>query len=363
MTDGGSYDVSSACLQAIYGTKPPAPIPYEFFLVGGAKMSSSRGVGSAAREIADLLPPELLRFLVLRTEARQPVSFAADEKNIEKLFNDFDRVRNRVFHVDTVSNDEKDVYRLSQLTQQGDYYAPSFSLLLALLQLPHLNLQAEVERRKGGALTEVEQHHLEARLHTARLWLEKYTSDEDRLTIHQTLPASVAELTAAQRGFLHRLAETLPTAEWEDDALQTLVFDTARITPLEAPKAFQAVYRALLDRDAGPKAGSLLAFLDRDFIIRRCQETPFSRSEFWSETAVSVDALSAWLEKVRPNLQTVNTSAEVADGAGVMEVRLTALEKGEPRTHVRRVLLTASEDAAFREAAEKLASSLGLPLP
>jgi lysyl-tRNA synthetase class 1 len=363
MTDGGSYDVSSACLQAIYGTRPPAPIPYEFFLVGGAKMSSSRGVGSAAREIADLLPPELLRFLVLRTEARQPVSFAADEKNIEKLFNDFDRVRHRVFHVDTVSNDERAVYHLSELTPQGDYYAPSFSLLLALLQLPHLNLQAEVERRKGGALTEVEQHHLEARLHTARLWLEKYTSEEDRLTIQQTLPASVEELTHAQHGFLHRLAEALPSAEWEDDALQTLIFDTARITPLEAPKAFQAVYRALLDRDAGPKAGSLLAFLDRDFVIRRCQETPFSRTEFWNETAVSAETLSAWLEKVRPNLQSANTSVEFADEGGVLEVRVTALEKGEPRTHVRRVLLAATDDAAFRDAAGSVASSLGLPQP
>ena len=55
-TKGGSRDVASACLRAIFQKEPPLNVPYEFFLVGGAKMSSSRGVGASARDMADLLP-------------------------------------------------------------------------------------------------------------------------------------------------------------------------------------------------------------------------------------------------------------------------------------------------------------------
>ncbi len=383
MTKGGSYDVARACLEAIYGQAPPAPIPYEFFLVGGKKMSSSKGIGSAARDIADLLPPELLRYLILRTEARQPVNFGSNRKNeddeqeareeenkllerhIEKLFNDFDRTRQRVFHDAAASNDEKSVYRLSELEPEGDYYAPTFSLLLALLQLPHLDVMTEVARRKGSALSLVEIHHLDARLKTARIWLENYTSEEDRIRLQETLPASASELAPAQRGFLRRLAEKLPTATWEDEALQTLIFDTARITPIEGPRAFQALYRVLLDREAGPKAGSLLAFLDRDFVLRRCLETPFSLPEFWAETAVTTKVLAAWLEKVRPNLQAARTGTQYDTGVGqgVLETWLTVLEKGEPRTHARRVLLSAPDSEALQDAAKTLAASLGLPEP
>src|SRR6185369_5316783 len=96
-TRGGSRDVAVACLRQIFGQEPPLNIPYEFFLVGGAKMSSSRGVGASAREVADFLPPEVLRFLVLRTHPNRPVNFSLNEEFIIKLFNDFDRYRWRAF--------------------------------------------------------------------------------------------------------------------------------------------------------------------------------------------------------------------------------------------------------------------------
>ena len=55
-TAGGSREVSEATMRAIYpGSQPPFNIPYEFFLVGGRKMSSSKGVGALARDMADFL--------------------------------------------------------------------------------------------------------------------------------------------------------------------------------------------------------------------------------------------------------------------------------------------------------------------
>ncbi|HNG25576.1 MAG TPA: class I tRNA ligase family protein, partial [Microthrixaceae bacterium] len=66
-----------------------------FFLVGGAKMSSSRGVGASARDMADLLPAEVLRFLMIRTKPNSPVNFDVHEEGIVKLFNEFDRYQQR----------------------------------------------------------------------------------------------------------------------------------------------------------------------------------------------------------------------------------------------------------------------------
>jgi hypothetical protein len=76
----------------------------------------------------------------------------------------------------------------------------------------------------------------------------------------------------------------------------------ARMTPVEQPLAFKALYRVLLDREAGPKAGNLLAFLEREFVIRRCKELEFDKVAAWKETAITPEQLGAWMEKEKAKL-------------------------------------------------------------
>ena len=67
-TKGGSYDTGVSIMKDVYGSKPPVPIPYDFVNRAGdpKKMSASRGTGIAAKDIARVLPPEVLRFFILR---------------------------------------------------------------------------------------------------------------------------------------------------------------------------------------------------------------------------------------------------------------------------------------------------------
>ena len=241
-TRGGSRDVSEACLRAIYGTEPPLRVPYEFFLVGGAKMSSSKGVGASARDIADLLPPELLRFLMIRTKPNSPVNFDVHEEGIVKLFNEFDRFQSKATS-GTGTPDEACVYRLAELTPEGPYQTANFQLVSALVQLPHLDPVREIEKRAGRPLTQVERRHLDARIAAAKVWVERYAGEEEKTRLQETLPARAAELTHTQRAFLHALTAALPETPWQDDALQAKVFEVARLTPIEQPAAFKANYR------------------------------------------------------------------------------------------------------------------------
>ena len=315
-TKGGSRDVAEACLRAIYGTEPPLRVPYEFFLVGGAKMSSSRGVGASARDMADLLPPEVLRFLMIRTKPNSPVNFDVREEGIVKLFNEFDRYHARVNRDKSATPDEACVLRLCELAPEGDYFNANFQLISALVQMPHLDAVAEITRRKGAPLTGIERRHLDQRIASARLWVENYASEEEKTRLQEVLPARAHELTAAQRAFLHKLAAGLRETAWEDEAMQAKVFETARLTPLEQPVAFKAIYRVLLDREAGPKAGNLLAFLDREYVIARFQELPFGRLEYWRQTAVSEADLEKWFaqnaEKIAGRTWTTEMEGDVA---------------------------------------------------
>lgn len=317
-TRGGSRDVSEACLRAIYGKEPPLRVPYEFFLVGGAKMSSSKGVGASAREIADLLPPEVLRFLMIRTKPNSPVNFDVHEEGIVKLFNEFDRFQARVAS-GPATPDEACVYRLAELSPEGSYATVNFQLVTALVQMPHLDPVREVERRVGRALTEVERRHLDARIAAARVWVERYAGEEEKTRLQETLPPRAAQLTATQRALLNRLAEELPRTVWEDDILQAKIFEVARMTPLDQASAFKAIYRVLLDRESGPKAGNLLAFLSPEFVVSRFRELPFERVEFWRETAVAMSDLEAWMTKDAAKIESHSSQLVVENGAAANE--------------------------------------------
>ena len=193
-TKGGSRDVAAACLKEIFGQEPPLNCPYDFFLVGGAKMSSSKGIGVTSRDMADFLPPEVLRFLMIRTPPRQHVNFEPSEVHIIKAFNEFDRAKQRYFHDANLKPDDKRVYEISQVTPEPDYWAADFQLVTALIQMPHLDAVKELEKRKGSPFTELERKHLDLRIRAAKYWLEHYATEEEKTRLQETLPARASEL-------------------------------------------------------------------------------------------------------------------------------------------------------------------------
>jgi len=134
------------------------------------------------------------------------------------------------------------------------------------------------------------------------------------------LPGRAQELTQTQRAFLHGLADALSGAAgedaptpWEDDALQSKIFEVARLTPIDQPSAFKAIYRVLLDKASGPKAGNLLAFLDPGFVIPRFRDLPFEKHAFWRETSTPVSELEQWIEKEKEKIS-AQTNELMTDG-------------------------------------------------
>ena len=338
-TKGGSRDVSAACLRAIFGQEPPLNCPYDFFLVGGAKMSSSKGIGVTSRDMADFLPPEVLRFLMIRTPPRQHVNFEATEVHILKAFNEFDRAKHRYFHDANLKPDDKRIYELAQVTPEPDYWTADFQLVTALIQMPHLDAVKELEKRKGSPFTELERKHLDLRMRAATYWLEHYATEEEKTHLQETLPARANGLSAAQRGFLHILAGLLREANWQDEALQITVFNSARKTPIDQPSAFKAIYRVLLDRESGPKAGNLLSFLDREFVIKRCSEVPWSEGEFLNETGLTVEGFEQFLSMEKAKITSITALYRpILDDPGnsVVEFQI-AMTDG--KMHCRRVAL------------------------
>ena len=342
-TKGGSRDVAAACLRAIFQKEPPANVPYEFFLVGGAKMSSSRGLGAGARDVADLLPPEVLRFLMIRTKPHSPVNFDVQEEGIIKLFNEFDRYQNRVYRDKNATPDETLVLKLAEVEPLGDFFQANFQLVSALAQMPHLDVVAEIQKRLGRDLTQVERKALERRIESVKVWVGGYAREEEKTRLQETLPARASELSATQCAFLRRLGAALADVAWEDEVLQATVFETARLTPIDQPVAFKAIYRVLLDKDAGPKAGNLFAYLERDFLSKRFSEVPLDTEAFWRESALSEADFAAWAAQAKAKMHSYTHAIQSAACGNVLEL---TIEMQDGKRHLRRCWLPETPDVS-----------------
>jgi lysyl-tRNA synthetase class 1 len=283
-TAGGSRDRSDAIAREVFEREPPLNVAYEFLNIGGKKMSTSKGRGAAAHAIADVIPPEQLRFLFLRPRPNQAIEFDPDGTDaVPRLFDEFDR-----FAAATAGRPVKGeippgydaTFRYSLLDPNADVAAeawafrPNLAHLALLVQIPGVDVDARVAAEKGSPLTEHEKAILDVRIAAARAWLEAHAPERARLTVRlDGLPPEADGLEVDQRAFLARLAETAEAAPLEGgDAWQAAIFAAAVDAGIPAVRAFAAIYLAFLGRANGPRAGWLLATLDPSFVIGRLRQ-------------------------------------------------------------------------------------------
>ena len=256
----------------------PFNIPYEFFLIGGKKMSASKGLGQSARDIADLIPPEMLRFLMLQKKPNQPIEFDPEGDTIPRLFDTHDRAAELYFsdeEKDTMQTDLARLYELSQVTDKKlkSRFLPRFGQLVFIIQIPRLDLYEAAEKMKGSALTDEDKKEIDLRVGYARKWIETYAPDKYRYKLQETLPEAAKELTDIQKKFAGDLAKVLEDLEWEGEnihgAIHSLVKDNEEFTPKDC---FQTIYKLFLGKDFGPQAGWFLSALDKTFVTNRLQE-------------------------------------------------------------------------------------------
>jgi lysyl-tRNA synthetase class 1 len=279
-TAGGSRDRSDAIAREVFDREPPRNLPYEFLNIGGRKMSTSKGRGASAHRMAEVLTPEALRLLFLRPRPNQAIEFDPEGTDaIPRLFDELDRlaaaVAGRPYRGELPSDPERlFAYVLLPGVDAGDAaaaYRPAFAHLALLAQVPGVDIAARVAEEKGAALTTAEELTLAERLSAARAWLDTFAPESAIVRVRRdALPPEATALDPEQRAFLGDLAGAAAAEQPQGgDAWQALLFRVSQEGGLPAGRAFGAVYLAVLGRSNGPRAGWLLASLDRTFVVER----------------------------------------------------------------------------------------------
>ena len=289
-TAGGSRDRSDAIAREVFEREPPINVAYEFLNIGGRKMSTSKGRGAAAHRIVEVIPPEQLRTLFIRSRPNHAIEFDPEGTDaIPRLFDEFDKLADATAGRPVkgeMAPGYESVFRYAlrdsgaDVAMEAAAFRPNFAHLAFLAQVPGADIEARMADEKGSALDGRERAILDERLRAARNWLESYAPERARMAVRDTRPEEASGLDADQRVFLGALAGVVAsdarsgsaTGLAGGDAWQTAIFATAAGLGLPPGKAFAALYVAFLGRPSGPRAGWLLAGLEPAFVARRLGE-------------------------------------------------------------------------------------------
>jgi lysyl-tRNA synthetase class 1 len=275
-TRGGSRDVAKRISKEVFDYEPPFDMPYEFFLVGGKKMSSSKGAGSSAKEIFDLLPPHIFRLALLGKDINQAINFDPTGDTVPVLYDTYDRLAEVYFSSE--KNDQSRLFELihapSERKSLKNRFMPRFSLVAFLAQMPHMQIEEEVAKLKGGDLTAEDKEEIALRVKYAKFWLSQYAPEDFKFELQEgAVPESAKHFNDLQKEALKKLTTYLEgVGTLDGQLLHTELHEIRKSLNIEPKDFFSAIYYSLLGKESGPKAGWFLSVLNKDFLIKRFKE-------------------------------------------------------------------------------------------
>ena len=258
-TAGGSYDTGKRISEEIYNYPAPFPMVYEWIhLKGVGAMHSSTGIVVTIQEMLDVVPPEVLRYLIIRNKPEKHIEFDP-ALPLLSLVDEYDQRKG-----------EERAIILSNISKSGPFEIP-FRHMVTAVQIARGDeerLFAALKRSGYDVVTRREE--IVGRARNVQTWLDKYAPAYVKFQVQESLPSAVQNLTAEERRALGVLADQVgdkPAGEIHD-----AVYAVAKQEGLDSKKFFQAIYLAFLGDRQGPKVGWFLSSLERDFVLSRLRQ-------------------------------------------------------------------------------------------
>lgn len=255
---GSSYDSGIRLSKEIYNYEPPYPIPFEHVLLKGkGSMSSSKGVAITVSEMLSCIPPEILKYIMIRVKP---------EKHIEldpalpllNLIDEYERL-------DPASDRSKEL----SATEKSLRIDVPFRHIINIVQIAGFDAEKALEVIKRGGYKLDDLDIIDRYSAYARSWLERFAPQSLRFELQEDVPPEASEIPQNVREGLNELADFLTQADLDAEMVHQEIYAIATRLGIKPKELFAGIYLALLGRRSGPRAGWFLVSLDREFVIER----------------------------------------------------------------------------------------------
>ena len=243
---GGSTDTADRMSREVFHYPIPGRFEYEWnYIKGKGAMSSSGGIVLMPDEMLGIMPPDALRRMFLGRDPARALEMDPGE-GFPRFMDEFN-------------------------AEHGGIDVP-FSHLALVAQTVGDDVDAAATMLERGGYEDAarDRGRLARDLAYARNWARDWAPESTRIGLlsPDESQEAAAGLDEEQRVYLGAVAEKLVPGMGGDE-VQDLLYSTAVGRGLKPKRAFAAVYKVLLGKTSGPKAGPFVAGLPPEEVSRR----------------------------------------------------------------------------------------------
>ncbi len=276
-------------------------------------MSSSTGVTIGPMEALQLVPPEVMRYLIARNQPKRHIDFDTGTALIE-LADEYQRVIEEImvpgpdgidFNKDwwknlsrrqqKAWNDKFSQVAYSQIDYEDGLYVIQgaeeyrdgeewsgammmFNTSVSKISFRHLALIAQLRAddedvwgslRRSGLLSNNPSEKEILRLNLMRNWIASpHFPEPFRLRIQSDITVGAKQnMDPRDSDYLQALAKAFADCDWNWKTINSHVCNLAKDREMKLRDAFQLMYWIVLDQDFGPKLASILEEMDRQAVL------------------------------------------------------------------------------------------------
>lgn len=245
-TRGGSEDTCREITKNLMKADYHIPFKYGFILFQGKKYSKSKGIGMGVSDLIMLVPPEIIKYILLKPDLEENVDINPTAESMLKTMDDLQKA------AELSSKDKESLNRHERkmaiafelATDKLNWKASALDVLLYYQIYHDWNKVAELTGDREGAA------YLRPYIEE---WVRRDFMPDDYRFKYQ--PGTVKPDG--------KVLEFLKTLDGDMDALavHNAVFDWAKANGLAPKELFAGLYQTLLGKERGPRLGKLLVAL------------------------------------------------------------------------------------------------------
>ena len=258
---GGSYSTGKE-ISKLFGDVPPHPLVYEWIsLRGQGAMSSSTGNTIGPLEALELVPPEILRFLIASNKPKKAITFDAGMSLVE-LADEYERLLSR----DIVSElADETLSRRQKVAVEDAEGAQRMSKIRdsqrTSVTFRHLAMLSQV--KSDDEILESFGQDLADRLNRMHNWIAgPHFPEELRISVIDEPKGGL------DRTITNALANSLTNCEWNNEAIGECISTTFKSSDISTKEGYRTLYLAILGVEKGPRLSPILAELDRAHVLK-----------------------------------------------------------------------------------------------
>jgi lysyl-tRNA synthetase, class I len=299
VSKSSSYNAGKRIVKEVYEYKAPYPVTCERIILGKpgreqAKVLSTTGSDVSASDMLELMPPEAIRYLIIRTKPEKQLHFDPGQ-SLLALVSEYERLRAQLEKSNSsIKNSSLDILkkRIYKLTRLGGvcHSEIPFKQMAIIYQVSRGDFKEILEILKRSGFSTENEMCTKKLIDNVSRWVEFYAPPFVKFNIKEKVPVQAATLSKLQKAFLSAFAAIIEArGETSAEEYHMLIYsardncselnirikeklNTQAIPQIDPRDLFKSIYISLLGQKSGPRAGWFLSSIEKEFLVKRFEE-------------------------------------------------------------------------------------------